>query len=321
MLRLLRSHQSRCRHTASRIARLAAVLLVSAAAVGLLASCDAPAPAPVFDGETALRRVRTQLDFGMRIPNTPAHVTTGDWILAELRRHADTVIVQQFTHVTDKGDTLRLRNFIARFKPREASRVLYLTHWDSRPTADSAPDSAQRLLPTPGANDGASGVALLIGIAEALRQLPPSVGVDLLFVDGEDYGSFDAPAHDVLLGSRHFAKHPPEPGYAPIFGVLFDMIGDKDLQIFQEGNSAQRAPEVVARVWDKARELGLSDTFVPQGKWTVTDDHIPLLDAGMRVIDVIDLDYPHHHMPTDTPDKVSAESLRKVGILALALVR
>ncbi|MBI2797019.1 MAG: M28 family peptidase [Gemmatimonadetes bacterium] len=296
-----------------------AALLIAAA--GVIAGCDTAAPAPAFDGDAALARVRTQLAFGMRIPNSPAHVATGDWILAELRQRADTVIVQAFTHVTDRGDTLRLRNFIARFRPREASRVLYLTHWDSRPIAESAPDTAQRRLPTPGANDGASGVALLLGIADALKRSPPAVGVDLLFVDGEDYGSFDAPAQDVLLGSRHFAKHPPEPGYAPMFGVLFDMIGDADLQVYQEGNSMQRAPEVVGRVWDKARELGLADTFVPQGKWTVTDDHIPLLDAGMRVIDVIDLDYPYHHTPSDTPDKVSAASLARVGMLALALVR
>ena len=297
------------------------VLLLACLLAALPAACEKAAPAPVFDGETALARVHTQLAFGMRIPNTAAHVATGDWILAELRKSADTVIVQAFTHVTAKGDTLRLRNFIARFRPRETSRVLYLAHWDSRPIADSAADSAQRLLPTPGANDGASGVALLIGVAEALKLAPPSLGVDLLFVDGEDYGSFDAPARDVLLGSRYFARNPPEPGYAPMFGILFDMIGDADLQIYQEGNSMQRAPEVVGRVWDKAKEIGLADTFVPLGKWTVTDDHIPLLDVGMRVIDVIDLDYPHHHTPADTPDKVSAASLRKVGMLAMALLR
>ena len=300
---------------------VALVLFVIGVGAGLLASCDKAPAAPSFDGVTALARVKTQLDFGMRIPNTPAHVKTGDWILAELRKSADTVVVQSFTHVTDAGDTLHLRNFVARFRPADPRRVLYLTHWDSRPISDSAADSAQRMLPTPGANDGASGVALFLGIAESLKQSPPATGVDLLMVDGEDYGSFDAPAHDVLLGSRYFATHPPDAGYAPIFGVLFDMIGDADLQIYQEGNSLQRAPEVVSRVWDKAKELGLQDVFIPESKWTVTDDHIPLLDAGMHVIDVIDLDYPHHHTPADTPDKVSAESLRKVGVLALALLR
>lgn len=297
------------------------LLLVAGVGGVLFARRDTPPALPAFDGETALARVRTQLAFGMRIPNTPAHVATGDWILAELRKSADTVVVQAFTHVTDKGDTLHLRNFIARFRLADRRRVLYLTHWDSRPVAEGAADSALRALPTPGANDGASGVALLLGIAEALKAAAPAMGVDLLFVDGEDYGSFDAPAHDVLLGSRHFATQPPDSGYAPMFGVLFDMIGDADLQIYQEGNSLQRAPEVVSRVWEKARELGLQGVFIPESKWTVTDDHIPLLDAGMRVIDVIDLDYPYHHTPADTPDKVSAESLRKVGALALALVR
>ena len=267
-----------------------------------------------------MARVKAQLDFGMRIPNTPAHVATGDWMIAQLTPLADTVIVQPFTHVTVRGDTLHMRNILARFKPTATQRVLYLTHWDSRPTAEEAKDSAQRTLPTPGANDGASGVALLIGVAEALKQTPPAVGVDLLFVDGEDYGDFKAD-RDVLLGSRYFAEHLPEPGYAPMFGVLFDMIGDADLQLYQEGNSVQQAPEVVARVWEQAKQLGLAGVFRAESKWTVTDDHIPLLKKGLRVIDVIDLDYPHHHTPDDTLDKVSAASITAVGQVALALVR
>ena len=289
-------------------------------ALGVLACDPRTAAPPAFDGPKAMARVKAQLDLGMRIPNTPAHAATGDWIIAQLAPFADTVIVQPFTHVTARGDTLRLRNILARFKPAASQRVLYLAHWDSRPTAEEAKDSTQRAWPTPGANDGASGVALLIGIAEALKQTPPAVGVDLLFVDGEDYGDFKAD-RDVLLGSRYFADHLPDPGYAPMFGVLFDMIGDADLQLFQEGNSLQQAPEVVARVWEQAKALGFSSTFRAEPKWTVTDDHIPLLKKGLRVIDVIDLDYPHHHTPEDTIDKVSAASITAVAQVALALVR
>jgi hypothetical protein len=134
------------------------------------------------------------------------------------------------------------------------------------------------------------------------------VGVDLLFVDGEDYGTFGPPDVDVLLGSTYFAANLPT-GYQPIFGVLFDMIGDADLQIPQESNSVERAPEVVSRVWDTAAKLGYQRYFPPRTGYAVTDDHIPLLDKGLRVIDVIDLDYlgpvgsgkPNYHHTPDEP--------------------
>ncbi len=302
---------------AVRHAVSALTLLLALGCAGCDKAADAPPP---FDGATALTRVKAQLDFGARVPNTPAHLKAGDWIIAQVTPLADTVIVQPFTHVTAKGDTLHLRNIIARFKPANPQRVLYLTHWDSRPTAEESKDSTQRSLPTPGANDGASGVALLIGVAEALKNLPPTLGVDLLFVDGEDYGDFKADT-DVLLGSRYFAEHLPDTGYAPLFGVLFDMIGDADLQIFQEGNSVQQAPDVVARVWSQAKALGHDDVFHGEPKWTVTDDHIPLLKKGLHVIDVIDLDFPYHHTTEDTLDKVSAASIAVVGQIAVALVR
>jgi Zn-dependent M28 family amino/carboxypeptidase len=175
-------------------------------------------------------------------------------------------------------------------------------------------------MPVPGANDGASGVALFIALGDVLKKTPPSVGVDLLFVDGEDYGDFSK-NQDVLLGSTYFASNLPSPGYRPLFGVLWDMIGDRDLEIYQEGNSIQQAPEVVKRVWDQAADLGYGRYFIPQYRYTVTDDHIPLLKAGLRVIDVIDFQYPPHHTPQDTFDKVSSESLQIAGDVATALVQ
>jgi Zn-dependent M28 family amino/carboxypeptidase len=269
----------------------------------------------------ALGYVRAQLDFGPRIPNSDGHRRTGDWILAQLRRSADTVFEQPWNHVSAKGDTLRLRNLIARFRPAATERVLLLAHWDTRPVSDDPSVPAdQRQLPVPGANDGASGVAVLLAVADVLKKTPPSVGVDLLFVDGEDFGDFPSDT-DVLLGSKYFAAHLPWPNYKPLYGVLLDMIGDADLQIYQEGNSLQSAPEVVTRVWQVAKDMGHDDVFVPQGKWTVTDDHIPLIKAGLRVIDVIDLDYPAHHTPQDGFAKVSAASLKKVGDVMVGLVR
>jgi glutaminyl-peptide cyclotransferase len=297
----------------------------------LLGACDRSASSSSgtpFDGEVARGYVKTQLDFGARVPGTQAARKAGDWIAAQMRQRADTVIEQRWTHVTAKGDTLPLRNIFARFRPQAATRILYVTHWDSRPVSDQAEDPAKRSLPVPGANDGASGVALFIALGDVLKKTPPTVGVDLLFVDGEDYGTFGPPDVDVLLGSTYFAANMP-PGYQPIFGVLFDMIGDADLLIPQESNSVERAPEVVSRVWDTAAKLGYQRYFPPRTGYAVTDDHIPLLDKGLRVIDVIDLDYlgppgsgkpNYHHTPDDTLDKVSAQSLKIVGDVAYSLI-
>lgn len=273
-----------------------------------------------FSGTAAYNYAKAQVDFGPRVPGTPAAKRAGDWIIQQMRTRADTVIVQSFTYTTADGRKLALRNILARFRPELSERVLYLTHWDSRPISESAATDAEKKMPVPGANDGASGVGLFVALGDALKKTKPNVGVDLLFTDGEDYGQFGPPEVDVLIGSRYFAAHPPSPGYKPLYGVLWDMIGDKDLRIPYEMNSFQQAPEVVSRVWQTAADLGYGDTFVQESGGLVIDDHIPLLNSGMRVIDVIDLDYPPHHTPQDTMDKISATSLSKVGDVATALV-
>ncbi len=262
------------------------VLLVACQARG-----SARGVAREFDGGRAFTYVEQQMQFGPRIPNTPAHERTGDWILAQLRARADTVGVQAITHVTRRGDTLHLRNFFARFRPAAAERVLFLAHWDTRPRADQSANLGQQRLPVPGANDGASGVAVLLGVADALKAKPPAVGVDLLFVDGEDYGDFTKDSTDVLY----------------------------------EGNSQAFAPEVVDRVWRTASELGYERYFIPQVESTLIDDHVALQKAGIHAIDVVDFNYgpgnSYWHTTEDTIDKVSAASLKVVGDVAVALVR
>lgn len=272
-----------------------------------------------FNGDKAFAYIQQQIAFGPRIPNTPAHEKTGDWILTQLRSTADTVIVTEFQHVTRKGDTLHLRNFLARFRPQVAERVLFLAHWDTRPRADQSANLGAQRMPVPGANDGASGVAVLLGVADALKAKAPASGVDLLFVDGEDYGNF-ADSNEVLIGSRYFAAHQP-PGYPPLYAVLFDMVGDKNLSIYYEGNSQAVAPEVVDRVWRTARDLGHGRIFLPGVKHTLIDDHVSLQRAGVHAIDVVDFDYPYWHTTEDTIDKVAAASLQVVGDVAVALVR
>jgi hypothetical protein len=272
-----------------------------------------------FDGSSAFRYIETQVGFGPRIPGTEAHRRTAAWLDSLLRQRADTVISQSWTHVTAKGDSLPLTNIIARFNPAAGKRLLFLAHWDSRPTADS-PTSTDSTKPVPGANDGGSGVATLLGVADVLKRTPPSIGVDLLFVDGEDYGDFTATPKDVLIGSRYYASHPVA-GPQPLYAVLFDLVADKDLQIFEEGNSLVGAPEVVELVWDTAKDLGYAGTFVATPKHTLIDDHLELQKVGIRAIDVVDFDYPSWHTKDDTLDKVSGASLQIVGDVAVALVR
>jgi glutaminyl-peptide cyclotransferase len=273
-----------------------------------------------FNGAAAYAYAKAQVDFGPRVPGSPAARQAGDWIIRQMRARADTVIVQSFTYTTADGKKLPLRNILARFRPDLKERVLYLTHWDSRPISESAVSEAERKMPVPGANDGASGVGMFVALADVLKKTKPNVGVDLLFTDGEDYGQFGPPEVDVLIGAKYFATHLPSPDYKPLYGVLWDMIGDKDLRIPYEMNSFQQAPEVVSRVWQTASELGHGDVFVQESGGEITDDHIPLLKVGLRVIDVIDLTYPPHHTPQDTMDKISAKSLATVGDVATALV-
>ena len=273
-----------------------------------------------FNGNAALAYAKAQVDFGPRVPGSPAAKQAGDWIIRQMRARADTVIVQSFTYTTADGKKLALRNILARFRPELTERVLYLTHWDSRPVAESAATEAERKMPVPGANDGASGVGMFVALGDVLKKTKPDVGVDLLFTDGEDYGQFGPPEVDVLIGAKYFVTHLPSPDYKPLFGVLWDMIGDKDLRIPYEMNSFQQVPEVVSRVWQTAADLGHGDVFVQESGGAITDDHMPLLNAGLRVIDVIDLTYPPHHTPQDTMDKISARSLSIVGDVAAALV-
>lgn len=275
---------------------------------------------PAFDGGEAFRLLERQVAFGPRVPGTEGHRRQLEWMREWLSERADTLVEQPFTYVTAAGDTLRLTNLFASFRPDERDRVLLVTHWDTRPWADQSPDPAERDQPILGANDGASGTAVLLLLAQLLSEQAPPIGVDLLFVDGEDYGP---QIEDMLLGAKHFAANQP-PGYRPLYGVLLDLVGDADPRFPVEGYSAELAPEVVQRVWSVAHDLGYADVFpnVPGGY--VTDDHVPLNQAGIRTIDIIDFDFgpgnSYWHTPRDVPANTSAETLGIVGDVVAELV-
>lgn len=301
---------------------------VRASLLLLLSACSGSTPPREFNGQAALTYLQTQVAFGPRIPGTPAHERMANWLDSLFRAKADTVIVQSWTHTTASGQALPLRNLIARFNPGAPRRVLFMAHWDTRPHADKDPRNPTQ--PVPGANDGASGVAVLLGMADALKARAPSIGVDLLCEDGEDYGDFEKQKDDVLIGARYFAHHLPS-GPTPMFAVLLDMVGDRDLQIKEEGQSLLAAPEVVDLVWHQARALGYAQYFIPTPGETLTDDHVELHKVGIRAIDVVDFQYgpavagraggAWWHTTEDTIDKVSGQSLQVVGDVMMAVIR
>jgi len=315
-------------------------------AVFALTGCDKikdrfSGPKTAFDGNAAYNYTKQHLEVGPRIPGTPAHDKAAEWIVAEMKKRTDSVTTQTWTQTTAKGTKLQLTNIFARFNPTAKQRVLYMTHWDTRPVADEDVNLGKRAGPMLGAVDGASGVGLFIALADVFKKTPPSVGVDLLFTDGEDWGSFDTDSSgkawpDALFGSQYFAAHPPSADYNPLFGVLFDMVGAADLHFWQEENSLRAAPEVVSRVWRTASELGYDAYFKNQPMSGIIDDQIPMQNKGWHVIDLVvwpfgpmpanaPPDSPptenYHHTSLDTFDKVSAKSLQIVGDVAVTLVK
>ncbi len=278
---------------------------------------EAPVTIPAFSGRDAFAYLVRQTSFGPRNPGSKGHKDCLDFMTATLQGFADDVRLQQFTQAGYNGEILRLTNVIASFKPEATARILLCAHWDTRPRAEHDPDRSRRNQAILGANDGASGVAVLMQIASLLKSVRPKIGVDLVFFDGEDYGT-EGDQANYLLGSRHFAKNLPD-HYLPRFGVLLDMVGDTNLELPKEMHSVRYAPDIVDLVWGKARELGVSQFLDSPGE-EVLDDHVPLNEAGIKTIDLIDFNYPdqsnrYWHTHADTPEHCSAESLEAVGMV------
>lgn len=276
---------------------------------------------PDFSGERALALVEEQVAFGPRAPGTEGHRAMRAWLQSTLEARADAVRLHPFTH-PDAHDTTRVwegTNVVASFnlQPEGGRRVMLSAHWDTRPVADQDPDPARRAEPVLGANDGASGVAVLLELARLLDAHPPEVGVDLVLFDLEDLGDDRPPGADsgaanpFALGSEAFARDHPQ--YRPTYGVLLDMVCDRALRIPQEAYSRIEAPEVVARVWAAAERAG-AEAFLDEPGGPVVDDHVAFLRRGIPVVDLIHYPFPDTwHTTADTPAACSAESLQQVG--------
>ena len=280
--------------------RMGAALVVL---VVLLAACGAPEPEPlVFDGEAAYEHVLAQCDLGFRPTGSEAGWATGDYIIAQLEAQGWTIETEEFTY----HDT-PVRNIVGQVSTGSAQGVgegpviVMGAHYDTRRSADEEDPG----VPVMGANDGASGVAVLLELARTLDRDKLQRQVWLAFFDAEDNGRLDG--WEWCVGSSYMAAHLE---VTPEAVVVVDMIGDADQQIYLERNSD---PVLQTRLWEIATTLGYTDTFISEYRWAMYDDHVPFAQRGIPAVDIIDFDYPYWHTTQDTPDKVSTESLERVG--------
>jgi glutaminyl-peptide cyclotransferase len=258
-----------------------------------------------YSGERALGYVERQLTFGPRITGTESHKKMGDWLIEELRQRGWDVVIQPFR----VADDVWARNIVA--IRGEGPVAILGAHYDTRMYADEDPDPQLRSMPVPGANDGASGVAVLLELARTLDVKATGHTVCLTFFDAEDNGRI--PGWDWIMGSSYFVEHLPEEVprcNPPRFAVIVDMIGDADQQVYLERTST---PGLRSAIWTVAEELGYGEWIINELGYSIIDDHTPFLEAGIPAVDMIDFDYPYWHTTQDTLDKISADSLERIG--------
>ena len=289
---------------------------------------------PAFNSDSAYYFVQQQVNFGPRIPNSAAHKKTADYLMAQLRKYGAKVIPQNFSATTWDNQKLNLTNVIASFNPEKKKRILLSAHWDTRPFADK--DSEKPNATFDGANDGASGVGILLEIARGIKNSAPEVGIDIILFDGEDWGEKDGedqthPLPNGLkewwcLGSQHWAKNKHVPNYSAFFGINLDMVGGKNAQFAREAYSMEYAPSLVDKVWRTAAGLGLSHVFISTKTGFMTDDHRFVNEsAKIPMIDIISYDEAtgfgdFHHTRKDNMEIISKETLQAVGQTVMHVV-
>jgi len=291
---------------------------------------------PDFNQDSAYLFVKKQVDFGPRIPNTKSHQLAGDFLIAYLKQTGAQVKVQEFESPTFDGHQLQLRNIIATYFPDKQKRILLAAHWDTRPFADKDHDQPNAIFD--GANDGGSGVGVLLEVARIMETAPaPEVGVDIIFFDGEDWGERNGsqtstPLPEGLkewwcLGSQHWAKNKHKPNYSAYYGILLDMVGAKNAQFHREGYSLEFAPGIVDKVWSAAGRLGYSHFFVNKNQAGIIDDHLfvnPI--AKIPMIDIVHYEPgigffgDWHHSRKDNLELISRETLEAVGTTVMNVI-
>jgi glutaminyl-peptide cyclotransferase len=286
-------------------------------------------PVPKFYEDTAFAFVEKQVNFGPRVPNTDAHRACREWLVATLRSFGADVIEQEFKAKAYTGETLDAVNIIAQFNPKIKKRVLLAAHWDTRHIADSPLSGERRDEPILGADDGGSGVAVLLEVARQLQANPIDMGVDIVLFDAEDYGESNSDnGESFALGSQHWSRNLHTSGYRPKYGILLDMVGARGARFAREQFSVQFAPNIVNKVWKLAQGMGYGNYFVDESGGYVTDDHyfvntiarIPMIDIINRPIGT-ETGFGHYwHTHDDNLDIIDKRTLRAVGQVILAVV-
>lgn len=289
---------------------------------------------PEFNADSAFKYIEDQVALGPRVPNTPAHESAAQFLKTKLGSYAHVVSFQPFKARAYDGSILNAKNIIGSFNPQHSSRILLCAHWDSRPFADHDPDPMNHQTPIDGANDGASGVGVLLEVARQFMLQNPKIGVDIIFFDAEDYG----PPQDHqkrgsgnwwALGSQHWAKNPHNPDYYAKYAILLDMVGGHDATFYMEGYSMIYAPGILKKVWNTAHRIGYQSHFIFEQMGYIDDDHKPINEImGIPAIDIIHMDnessnnsfFEHWHTIHDNMDAISKTSLKVVGQTLLTVV-
>lgn len=281
---------------------------------------------PTFNSDSAYSYIEKQVAFGPRVPGSREHRLCGEYLVQKLRQFGALVHQQQATVHTYDNTPLPIRNIIAQFQPHKERRILLFAHWDTRPFADHDPNPSKHHTPILGANDGASGVGVLLEIARIMHENPTKTGIDIIFFDAEDYGepSFqqNVPTGNWwCLGSQYWANNIHPPKYKAEYGILLDMVGAPNAKFFKEDISMIYAPHIVEKVWSTARKLGYGKYFIDEPGGAITDDHLPInQNAKIPSIDIIHFDPntpngfgAYWHTTDDNMKNISKETLKAVG--------
>jgi Predicted aminopeptidases len=280
---------------------------------------------PAFDEQKAYDYIAKQISFGHRIPGTAAHKKCAEWLIAEMKQLADTVYIQEAI-VLQKATNKKypITNIIGSFNPQQINRVLLLAHWDSRPWADE--DATQPDKPILAADDGASGVAVLLAIANHLKHAKPEMGVDLLLVDAEDLGKSEWGDESYCLGSQYWSLQPHVAGYRAQYGICLDMVGAKGAMFPIEAHSDYYAPNLVKTIWQTGNQLGYSDYFRYSKAGPITDDHVFVnKNLNIPTVDIIHVNPfggfgDHWHTHKDNLDVIDKKTLKAVGQTVLHVI-
>lgn len=284
--------------------------------------------APNFNADSAFAYTKAQVDFGPRIPSTKAHADCAIYLENKLKSFGAQVFVQKATAQTYDGKTHQLKNIIAAFSPEKKQRVLITAHWDARPFSDQDMDEANKNKPFDAANDGASGVAVILEMARQIQLKQPNVGVDFILWDLEDYGkSNDNSAQETTwcIGSQYWAKNPPVKEYKAMYAINLDMVGGENAQFAMDAVSRQYAPQVVQKVWGIAAEIGYSNYFINLNSGNLIDDHFWVNQAGTPCIDIIHFTdaggfYKNWHTQLDNLNNIDRNTLKAVGQVVLETI-